>query len=92
MRLAGGSGRDDCRPRCNCVGALGSPAPNKLLVGVGDGTGDELNAELFVNGGCPLTRPEKTSLDLYDLNSGFPTLGMGNTWSWRSKLITSSMQ
>lgn len=38
--------------------AQGSPAPKKLLSGNEGECRCELNAELFVNGGCPLTRPE----------------------------------
>lgn len=33
VRLGGGGGKNDWRPRCNCAGTLGSPAPNKLLSG-----------------------------------------------------------
>lgn len=51
-RLAGGSRRNDWGPRRNCTGAQGSPARNELLSRNGGWCRCELNAELFVNGGC----------------------------------------
>lgn len=57
-----------------------------LTLGVGDGAGDQLNAELFVGGDGPLTSSGNRCLGLHDLNCVFPGLGIGKSWSWRSKL------